>query len=132
MNILWWGMKPSSDAIGNCPPLDAVVRSMVELANESVEEDKIVYLVDSLFQKAGLETKNEISFDDFLRLLSNYREELDLVGLNIRGTKVKFHQGREGGRGFYLCRKLCSPTSPLIKRRLSLHEHRSSFLSESN
>lgn len=97
-----WGIRPPSNAIGNRALLDVVARSMVELANESVEENKIVYLVDSLFQKAGLEAKDDISFDDFLRLLSNYREELDLAGLNIRGTKIKGHEGREGGRFLHL------------------------------
>lgn len=58
---------------------------MVELSNETIEENKIVQLVDTLFQKAGLDQKSSLTYQDFQRMLASYRDELELAGLDIKG-----------------------------------------------
>jgi len=60
-----------------------VSRSMVELGNEKIEEDKIDDLVNSLFQKIGFENKKEITASEFQRVLKDYSDELNLMSLNM-------------------------------------------------
>jgi len=57
---------------------------MVELGNEKIEEDKINDVVDSLFQRAGFNTKSAISFDEFQQVLKDYREELSYMSLDMQ------------------------------------------------
>lgn len=42
-------------------------------------------LIASMFTSAGLEKKEEITFDDFLHLLADHREELGYVHLSFDG-----------------------------------------------
>lgn len=60
-----------------------VCRSMLELANERIEESSIDDLINRLFQSAGLQQKERITFDDFQKLLRDYREDLNLISLDV-------------------------------------------------
>ena len=59
-------------------------RSMVELANEEMEIKLIDGLVNSVFEKADLEKRQEINFQDFKRLLADYGKELNYLSLNMQ------------------------------------------------
>jgi len=59
-------------------------RSMVELGNEKIEEDKIDDVINHLFQQAGFENKPEISFNEFQQVLRDYSEELNYMSLDVQ------------------------------------------------
>ena len=58
-------------------------RSMVEMGNEKIEEDKIDDLIQSLLDRANLSSKTEISFVEFNKMFSDYRDELGYASLNM-------------------------------------------------
>ncbi|ELU01203.1 hypothetical protein CAPTEDRAFT_159209 [Capitella teleta] len=62
-----------------------MLTSMVDLANEKVEEKDIETLIGSLFSSAGLEGKPAITFTDFKKILKNYESELNYTSLNLAG-----------------------------------------------
>ena len=68
-------------------------RSLVELANEreGLNEAQADELVDSLFQNAGLQDKNVITFNDFNTLLSDYEKELNYASLDWSGKLMDYH-----------------------------------------
>ncbi len=57
---------------------------MVELANEKIEEKNIDSLVSSLFERAGLDKKNKLTFNDFKRTMDGYNRELGLISLDMQ------------------------------------------------
>ncbi len=61
-------------------------RSMLELARENFEDTKMNDLINRLFQEAGLQQKDNISFDDFQKILRDYREDLNLISLEMNCT----------------------------------------------
>ena len=57
---------------------------MLDLASETIEDEKIDDLVGTLFQRAHIQDKAEITFADFKDFLGNYRDELNFASLNIQ------------------------------------------------
>jgi len=57
---------------------------MVELGNEKIEEDDIDDVVTSLFQKARFDDKAELSFEEFQRMLTDYKDELNYMSLDMQ------------------------------------------------
>ena len=57
---------------------------MVELGNEKIEENKIDDVVNHLFHQAGFENKREITFDEFQKMLHEYRDELNYMSLDMQ------------------------------------------------
>jgi len=64
--------------------IGVICRSMVELGNEKIEEDKIDDLVNSMFHGSGFDNKSEISVDEFQTVLRNYSEELSYMSLDMQ------------------------------------------------
>ncbi|XP_035207728.1 dual oxidase 2-like isoform X3 [Stegodyphus dumicola] len=60
-----------------------MIRSLLELANQSLSSSQIEELIASMFSSAGLQKKQEITFDDFTHLLADHREELGYVQLSF-------------------------------------------------
>ena len=56
----------------------------MELSNSQIEEDKINDLIDSLCQRAGVEDKGDLSFNDFSHMLKDYKHELNYAVLNVK------------------------------------------------
>ncbi len=61
-------------------------RSLVELGNESVEDDRIDDLISNMFSTGGLSKKEELSLDDFQMLLRDYSD-------HIQHTNIAFNLG---------------------------------------
>lgn len=61
----------------------SMIKSMLELANQSLSPDQIDQLTTSIFKAAGLQNKQELTFQDFLHLLSDHREELGYMQLSF-------------------------------------------------
>jgi len=60
------------------------VRSLVELGNEKIEEDKIDDLVNRMFQETGFNNKSEISLAEFQQVLRDYSQELSYMSLDMQ------------------------------------------------
>ncbi|GFT66944.1 hypothetical protein NPIL_295941 [Nephila pilipes] len=60
-----------------------MIRSLLELANQSLSPNQLDDLVASMFTSAGLQQKQEITFEDFSHLLADHREELGYVQLSF-------------------------------------------------
>jgi len=50
-----------------------------------VEDSQIQEVIDSMFREAGMATKQTLTFDDFNKLLRDYKEQLDHANLNFIG-----------------------------------------------
>ncbi|KAF6041148.1 hypothetical protein EB796_000544 [Bugula neritina] len=73
-----------------------MLRSLMELANTSVEDSQIQEVIDSMFREAGMATKQTLTFDDFNKLLRDYKEQLDHANLNFIGMEPN-QQPQAGG-----------------------------------
>jgi len=63
-----------------------MLKSFLELASETVEDDKMVEVVDLMFKQAGLANRERITFDDFKTLLHDHRDALNYASLDIEGA----------------------------------------------
>lgn len=62
---------------------DDMIKSLLELANQSLSQDKLNHLISSMFREAGLAQKQTITFEDFQHLLSSYKDQLGYTQLNL-------------------------------------------------
>ncbi|CAN7939038.1 unnamed protein product, partial [Ixodes hexagonus] len=60
-----------------------MIKSLLELANQSLSQEKLNELIASMFQEAGLQTKMTITLEDFQMLLSSHKEQLGYTQLNF-------------------------------------------------
>ncbi|XP_023217441.1 dual oxidase 2-like [Centruroides sculpturatus] len=61
----------------------SMIKSMLELANQNLTTERLNQLVNSMFKSANLQHKQDLTFDDFTKLLGDYREDLGYVQLNF-------------------------------------------------
>uniref|UniRef100_T1KCF3 NAD(P)H oxidase (H2O2-forming) n=1 Tax=Tetranychus urticae TaxID=32264 RepID=T1KCF3_TETUR len=66
-----------------------MIRSMLELANQSIDSKQMEELISSMFTSAGLDSKNELNLTDFLKFLGDYKEEFGYVELNLEVGDLK-------------------------------------------
>jgi dual oxidase len=62
-----------------------MIKSMLELANQSISPHEMDEVIGSMFRTAGLKSRQELTFDDFQKLLGDYKEELGYAELNFDG-----------------------------------------------
>ncbi len=62
-----------------------MIKSMLELANQSISPNEMDEVIGSMFRTAGLKSRQELTFDDFQKLLGDYKEELGYAELNFDG-----------------------------------------------
>jgi len=62
-----------------------MIKSMLELANQSISPNEMDEVISSMFRTAGLKSRQELNFDDFQKLLGDYKEELGYAELNFDG-----------------------------------------------
>ncbi|GBM06687.1 Dual oxidase 2 [Araneus ventricosus] len=60
-----------------------MIRSLLELANQSLSPQQLDDLVASMFTTAGIQQKQEMTFADFQNLLADHREQLGYVQLSF-------------------------------------------------
>lgn len=60
-----------------------MIKSMLELANQSLTAERLTQLVNSMFKAANLQHKDKLNFDDFSKLLADYHDELGYIQLNF-------------------------------------------------
>ncbi len=62
-----------------------MIKSMLELANQSISPHEMDEVIGSMFRTAGLKSRQESTFEDFQKLLGDYKEELGYAELNFDG-----------------------------------------------
>ncbi|CAN8011196.1 unnamed protein product, partial [Ixodes pacificus] len=60
-----------------------MIKSLLELANQSLSQEKLNELIASMFHEAGLQNKMTITLDDFQELLKSHKEQLGYTQLNF-------------------------------------------------
>ena len=76
----------------NTGELSEMLRSLVEIArtNNSLNDDQVTELIDGMFQSAGLEHKDALTYDDFKLMMREYRGDFIAIGLDCKGAKQNF------------------------------------------
>lgn len=68
-----------------------MMRSLVDIAKtNSMTEDEVMELIDGMFASAGLHNKEELTYPDFKRMMSEYRGDMIAIGLDCKGAKQNF------------------------------------------
>ena len=62
------------------------LRSHIDIGNEIIEEANVDELINSVFNSAGLQNKQELSADDFSSLLGEYSTELHYASFDFDGS----------------------------------------------
>lgn len=71
--------------------LTKMLRSLVDIAKtNSMTENEVMELIEGMFASAGLEDKDELKYDDFKHMMSEYRGDLIAIGLDCKGAKQNF------------------------------------------
>lgn len=71
--------------------LTKMLRSLVDIAKtNSMTENEVMQLIEGMFASAGLEDKDELTYNDFKHMMSEYRGDLIAIGLDCKGAKQNF------------------------------------------
>ncbi|KAH7962522.1 hypothetical protein HPB52_016681 [Rhipicephalus sanguineus] len=65
-----------------------MIKSLLELGNQSLSSEKLNELISSMFREAGLEKKQTITLEDFQKLLSSHKDQLGYTQLNFDGIRL--------------------------------------------
>ncbi|XP_046466415.1 dual oxidase isoform X1 [Neodiprion pinetum] len=71
--------------------LSEMLRSLVEIARTtSLSDDHVTELIDGMFQDAGLERKDYLTYNDFKLMMKEYKGDFVAIGLDCKGAKQNF------------------------------------------
>ena len=71
--------------------LTKMLRSLVDIAKtDSMTETEVMELIQGMFAATGLETKEELTYDDFKLMMREYRGDFIAIGLDCKGAKQNF------------------------------------------
>ncbi|XP_054156010.1 dual oxidase-like isoform X2 [Oppia nitens] len=75
-----------------------MIRSMLELANQSISGQQMDEVIGSMFRSAGLRSRQELTFQDFQKLLGEYKDELGYAELNFDVGGIQEVAAKSGGQ----------------------------------
>uniref|UniRef100_A0A1B6CWK3 NAD(P)H oxidase (H2O2-forming) n=1 Tax=Clastoptera arizonana TaxID=38151 RepID=A0A1B6CWK3_9HEMI len=68
-----------------------MLRSLVEIAKTtSLSDAQVTELIDGMFQNAGLERKDFLTYADFKLMMKEYKGDFVAIGLDCKGAKQNF------------------------------------------
>ncbi|XP_018323659.1 dual oxidase isoform X2 [Agrilus planipennis] len=71
--------------------LSEMLRSLIEIARTTTLSDEhVTELIDGMFQDAGLQHKDFLTYDDFKEMMKEYKGEFVAIGLDCKGAKQNF------------------------------------------
>ncbi|XP_022920959.2 dual oxidase [Onthophagus taurus] len=71
--------------------LSEMLRSLVEIARTtSLSDDHVTELIEGMFQDAGLEEKDFLTYEDFKEMMKEYKGDFVAIGLDCKGAKQNF------------------------------------------
>ncbi|CAG2069254.1 unnamed protein product [Timema podura] len=71
--------------------LSEMLRSLVEIARTtSLSDDHVTELIDGMFENAGLQRKDYLTYNDFKVMMKEYKGDFVAIGLDCKGAKQNF------------------------------------------
>lgn len=71
--------------------LSEMLRSLVEIARTtSLSDDHVTELIEGMFQDAGLQHKEFLTYSDFKEMMKEYKGDFVAIGLDCKGAKQNF------------------------------------------
>ncbi|XP_069683631.1 dual oxidase [Periplaneta americana] len=71
--------------------LSEMLRSLVEIARTtSLSDEHVTELIDGMFQDAGLQQKDFLTYSDFKLMMKEYKGDFVAIGLDCKGAKQNF------------------------------------------
>ncbi|KAL1463002.1 hypothetical protein WDU94_014795 [Cyamophila willieti] len=68
-----------------------MLRSLVEMARTtSLTDSQVTELIDGMFQDAGLDSKDYLTYQDFKLMMKDYKGDFVAIGLDCKGAKQNF------------------------------------------
>nr|CAD7589006.1 unnamed protein product [Timema genevievae] len=115
--------------------LSEMLRSLVEIARTtSLSDDHVTELIDGMFENAGLQRKDYLTYNDFKVMMKEYKGDFVAIGLDCKGAKqnfldtstnvarmTSFHiEPPQEGRRYWLLRKWDCVTTYLEENRQNI------------
>ncbi|XP_014272610.1 dual oxidase [Halyomorpha halys] len=71
--------------------LSEMLRSLVEIARTtSLSDQHVTDLIEGMFQNAGLQEKDFLTYNDFKHMMKEYKGDFVAIGLDCKGAKQNF------------------------------------------
>ena len=71
--------------------LSEMLRSLVEIARTtSLSDEHVTELIEGMFQDAGLQQKEFLTYNDFKLMMKEYKGDFVAIGLDCKGAKQNF------------------------------------------
>jgi len=71
--------------------LSEMLRSLVEIAKtNALSDNSVTELIEGMFQDAGLEHKEHLTYQDFKVMMKEYKGDFVAIGLDCKGAKQNF------------------------------------------
>jgi len=71
--------------------LSEMLRSLVEIARTtSLSDEHVTELIEGMFQDAGLQQKDFLTYSDFKLMMKEYKGDFVAIGLDCKGAKQNF------------------------------------------
>lgn len=71
--------------------LSEMLRSLVDIARtNSLSDQQVTELIDGMFQDAGLQHKDYLTYNDFKLMMKEYKGDFVAIGLDCKGAKQNF------------------------------------------
>ncbi|XP_046835214.1 dual oxidase isoform X1 [Vespa crabro] len=91
LRIIFDMCDKDSNGVIDKEELSEMLRSLVEIARTtSLSDDHVTELIDGMFQDAGLERKNYLTYNDFKLMMKEYKGDFVAIGLDCKGAKQNF------------------------------------------
>ncbi|XP_034946208.1 dual oxidase isoform X2 [Chelonus insularis] len=91
LRIIFDMCDKDSNGVIDKEELSEMLRSLVEIARTtSLSDDHVTELIDGMFQGAGLERKDYLTYNDFKLMMNEYKGDFVAIGLDCKGAKQNF------------------------------------------
>ncbi|KAL0122393.1 hypothetical protein PUN28_007246 [Cardiocondyla obscurior] len=91
LRIIFDMCDKDSNGVIDKEELSEMLRSLVEIARTtSLSDDHVTELIDGMFQDAGLERKDYLTYNDFKLMMKEYKGDFVAIGLDCKGAKQNF------------------------------------------
>ncbi|KAK0174536.1 hypothetical protein PV327_010296 [Microctonus hyperodae] len=91
LRIIFDMCDKDSNGVIDKEELSEMLRSLVEIARTtSLSDDHVTELIDGMFQDAGLERKDYLTYNDFKLMMNEYKRDFVAIGLDCKGAKQNF------------------------------------------
>ncbi|XP_043467959.1 dual oxidase isoform X1 [Leptopilina heterotoma] len=91
LRIIFDMCDKDSNGVVDKEEFSEMLRSLVEIAcTTSLSDDNVTKLINGMFQDAGLERKDYLTYNDFKLIMKEYKGDFVAIGLDCKGAKQNF------------------------------------------